>query len=129
MNEEMGLPTGNMKTVKIAVDVDGTLRCNCTETCQDPNERIVELFKTFSGFKNTDMYVWSGGGANYALRWAERFGLPVKAMLAFAQFMDSETYETHTNQIVHKICYHYGLPEDEVMKTLELGLEPEGDNI
>lgn len=67
-----------MKTIKIAFDVDGTLRCNCTETCQDPNERIVLLFKILSRMKNSEMYVWSGGGADYASRFAGKFGLNVK---------------------------------------------------
>lgn len=67
-----------MKLVRVAFDVDGTLRCNCTETCQDPNVRQVERFRAFAHDKNTEMYVWSGGGAEYALRFATLFGLPVK---------------------------------------------------
>lgn len=74
----MGLPFGKMKKVKIAFDVDGTLRSNKTETSQLPNGTIVLLFGILSSFKNTDMYVWSGGGADYALRFAKKYGLPVK---------------------------------------------------
>lgn len=77
-NEKLGLPRDKMRTIKIGFDVDGTLRCNCTDTCQDPNERIVELFKTLQSFKNTEMYVWSGGGAEYAARFAKLYELPVK---------------------------------------------------
>jgi hypothetical protein len=67
-----------MNPVKIAFDVDGTLRCNCTDTCADPNERQVSRFKAFATDKNTEMYVWSGGGAEYARRFADMYDLPVK---------------------------------------------------
>lgn len=74
-NKDLGLPTDKMRKVTIAFDVDGTLRCNCTDTCEDPNERIVALYNILCTFKNTDMYVWSGGGAAYAHRFAQKFGL------------------------------------------------------
>lgn len=77
-NKELGLPFGKMETIRIAFDVDGTLRCNHTDTCNQPNKRIVELYKILNSFKNTDMYVWSGGGAQYAQRFADAFGLPYK---------------------------------------------------
>lgn len=77
MNEELGLPFGKMRKIRIAFDVDGTLRCNCTDTCDKPNGRIVDLFQILSSFKNTDMYVWSGGGKDYAWRFAREFGLDV----------------------------------------------------
>lgn len=77
-NEDLGLPFGKMRKIRIAVDVDGTLRCNCTDTCQDQNSNIVWLFGLLSHLKNTEMYVWSGGGADYAKRFAIKFGLNVK---------------------------------------------------
>lgn len=67
-----------MKKVSIAFDVDGTLRCNCTNTCEDPNQRIVDLFNILAVFKNTEMHVWSGGGPEYARRFAELYQLGVK---------------------------------------------------
>lgn len=67
-----------MKTVTIAFDVDGTLRCNCTDTCDDGNQRIYDLFTILNHFKNTELFVWSGGGADYAWRFAQKFGLPIK---------------------------------------------------
>jgi len=67
-----------MKKVTIAFDIDGTIRCNCTETCQDPNANVVLLFRLLAKMKNTDMYVWSGGGADYALGFARLYDLPVK---------------------------------------------------
>lgn len=109
-NEELGLPFGKMKNVTIAFDVDGTLRCNCTDTCEDPNERIVALYNILASFKNTDMYVWSGGGADYAYRWALKFGLPkakckskldgFKPDIAIDDIQD--TAIGHINLIVHE---------------------------
>jgi hypothetical protein len=78
-NEDLGLPRGKMQRVRIAFDVDGTLRCNCTDTCDDANQRIYELFMILARFKNTDLFVWSGGGAEYAARWARKFELPISA--------------------------------------------------
>lgn len=86
MNADLGLPFGRMQMLRIGFDVDGTLRCNCTATCQDPNQRIVEMFKTLASFKNTEMYVWSGGGAEYALRFARLYELPVKDSRCISKF-------------------------------------------
>lgn len=80
------LPRAKMRPVRIAFDVDGTLRCNCTDTCQDSNARIVELFKILAAFKNTEMYVWSGGGAAYAWRFAQLYDLPVKQSRCYSKF-------------------------------------------
>lgn len=76
-NKELGLPFAPMQKVKIAFDVDGTLRCNCTDTCQDPNQDIVDLFRILDKSKNTELYVWSGGGAEYARSFARKFKLKV----------------------------------------------------
>jgi hypothetical protein len=76
-NEELGLPFGKMRTINIAFDVDGTLRCNCTDECVDANERIVQLFNILASFKNVRLWVWSGGGAQYAKGWARELDLPV----------------------------------------------------
>lgn len=79
-NAKLGLPRDQMKKVKIAFDVDGTLRCNCTDTCQDPNPDIIELFRILDKSKNTELYVWSGGGAEYARQFARKFKLKVGDM-------------------------------------------------
>jgi len=80
------LPRAPMKKVTIAFDVDGTLRCNCTETCQDPNVKIVQLFKILSTFKNVELFVWSGGGAKYALQFARLFDLSIKESNCISKF-------------------------------------------
>jgi len=85
-NKELGLPFGKMRKIRIAVDVDGTLRCNCTDTCQDPNMKIVRLFNMLADFKNTEMYVWSGGGADYARRFADLFELKVAHKHCISKF-------------------------------------------
>lgn len=76
-NAKLGLPRDVMQTIHIAFDVDGTLRCNCTETCTDANVDIVALFHILNKFKNTQLYVWSGGGADYARQAAVRYGLAI----------------------------------------------------
>ena len=78
MTDYADLPRDKMKRLTIAFDVDGTLRCNCTDICEDQNEDIVSLFRIFRKMKNTELYVWSGGGAAYALRFARLYGLDVK---------------------------------------------------
>lgn len=86
MTDYSELPRAKMKAVSIAFDVDGTLRCNCTDTCQDPNEDIVRLFWILSMFKNVDLYVWSGGGKVYAERFAKLFNLPVRQSRIISKF-------------------------------------------
>jgi hypothetical protein len=51
-----------MKTISIAFDTDGVLRCNCTDVCRDANLRMVELFNILQDFENVELYVWSGAG-------------------------------------------------------------------
>lgn len=85
-NKDLGLPFGKMQKIKIAFDVDGTLRCNCTETCKDPNLRIVQLFSILDTFKNVELYVWSGGGSEYALGFARLYSLPVKPKNCISKF-------------------------------------------
>ena len=85
-NEELGLPRDSMKKIQIAFDVDGTLRCNCTNTCEDPNKDIVALFKILKKFKNTNLFVWSGGGSDYAFRFASKFDLGVSQAKCLSKF-------------------------------------------
>ncbi len=75
MNEKLGLPFGRMRRYIIAVDVDGTLIKDGGVRGDISNERIVELVKTLSSFKNVRIVVWSGGGKDYAQRWVTLLGL------------------------------------------------------
>lgn len=63
-----------MKKVKVAFDIDGTLRSNKDDTVT-PNERIRSLLYILSTFKNIEVYVWSGGGELYAVQCAEKLGI------------------------------------------------------
>jgi hypothetical protein len=86
MTDYSTLPRDKMKTIRIAFDVDGTLRCNCTDTCEDPNMKIVRMFNILADFKNTEMYVWSGGGKDYAIRFANLYGLKVAHKHCISKF-------------------------------------------
>lgn len=49
-----------------AFDIDGTLRCSCTETCRDINEDVLEEARLQRKKKNVTVIAWSGGGKQYA---------------------------------------------------------------
>lgn len=63
------------RNILAAVDVDGTLRCNCTATCDDPNPDIVALTNTLARFKNVRVMIWSGSGKAYAEHYMHKFGI------------------------------------------------------
>ena len=66
------MPFGKMKKIRIAFDVDGTLRCNCTETCRDPNQlsghatsrQLSELRDDTAG---SDENRWDRGARNFVI--------------------------------------------------------------
>ncbi len=65
-----------MKKVTIAFDIDGTLRCNCTETCRDANQPMIALANILGRyFKNVELHAWSGGGKDYAWQFVRSNGL------------------------------------------------------
>lgn len=59
-----------MKKITIAFDVDGTLIRDIKDTSPhffpDTNDRIVDLLKTLSSFKNTKIVIWSGQWEDWA---------------------------------------------------------------
>lgn len=59
----------------LAVDCDGTLRCDCTPTCNDPKLEVVQLVSILGRMKNVRVMVWSGGGKDYAASIIARYGL------------------------------------------------------
>lgn len=63
-----------MEKIRIAFDVDGTLRSN-RGSAMVPNTDITELLRILSGFKNIECHIWSGGGRHYALRAREQLKL------------------------------------------------------
>lgn len=64
-----------MKECKsIAFDVDGTLIKKGLYGEDVPRYDVIDLFHWFNS-KNYYMYIWSGGGTEYAKRWSEKLGL------------------------------------------------------
>ena len=60
--------------MKIAFDVDGTLIQQGFESEDTPRYDVINMFKMFENL-GWEMYVWSGGGYDYAKRWSEKLGL------------------------------------------------------
>jgi phosphoserine phosphatase len=59
------------KKIRVAFDVDGTL----IDICQDvPKYDNIALFKHFERL-DCDMFIWSGGGIDYAQHWMNKLGL------------------------------------------------------
>lgn len=72
-----------IRTVKrIAFDVDGTLIKKVSGEMKDghgsstdvPRYEVIALLKTLQSFGHT-IFIWSGGGEDYARMWAEKLGL------------------------------------------------------
>jgi hydroxymethylpyrimidine pyrophosphatase-like HAD family hydrolase len=60
--------------ITVAFDVDGTLIEQVGEKEDTPRYSVINIFHTYKNL-GCQMYVWSGGGFDYAKRWAERLGL------------------------------------------------------
>ena len=82
-----------MQKIVIAFDVDGTLRCNCTETCQDINRRVVDLLDNFLRMKNTRVMIWSGGGAEYARQFGQKLAGITQGRVHYAGKLDPTTWK------------------------------------
>lgn len=59
--------------IRIAFDVDGTL-IKKTDNGDVPRYEIIQLARTFIALGHT-VFVWSGGGQDYARHWAEKLDL------------------------------------------------------
>lgn len=63
--------------MKIAFDVDDTLIIPAVATnlpADTPNYELINIYKWFQK-QGHHMIIWSGGGVDYATRWAEKLGL------------------------------------------------------
>lgn len=60
--------------LKVAFDVDGTLIHQAGDLIDTPRYEIIQLFKSFESL-GCQMYIWSGGGIDYATHWASKLGL------------------------------------------------------
>lgn len=63
-NKELGLPFDKMQKVLIVFDVDGTL-IDGEDNPHIPTQDLLFSF-IYQKWKNVDIAVWSGGGADYA---------------------------------------------------------------
>lgn len=61
----------------VAFDVDGTLIEQIGEKEDTPRYHVIQLFKLFESL-GCEMIIWSGGGVDYADRWAQKLGLDAK---------------------------------------------------
>lgn len=60
--------------MRVAFDVDGTLINKDEEGRDVPRLDVLNLFSMFHKFK-CDIYLWSGGGTQYAQQWAHKLGI------------------------------------------------------
>ncbi len=60
--------------MRIAFDVDSTLIKKGITGREVPRHDVLDLYRWFQSH-GCHMYVWSGGGVEYAQQWAEKLGL------------------------------------------------------
>jgi len=65
---------------RVAFDVDGTLIHQAGDLCDTPRYDIIALFKLFEA-QGCRMIIWSGGGVQYASRWADKLGLKASVIV------------------------------------------------
>ncbi len=63
--------------LNVAFDVDGTLIHQVGEKEDTPRYDVITLFHFFEK-RGNNMFIWSGGGVDYAERWANKLGLSAK---------------------------------------------------
>ena len=68
---------------KIAFDVDYTL----IGEKYKPKYNVIDLFRWFEK-QGWDMIIWSGGGVEYAKRWAEKLGLKARIIGKCSESVD-----------------------------------------
>ena len=57
--------------MKISFDIDGTLISN-----DKPRYHVIDLMRWFID-EGHEVFVWSGGGTDYALHWVQKLGLDI----------------------------------------------------
>jgi hypothetical protein len=70
-NEEPRVP------LNIAFDVDGTLIHQCGRSEDTPRYDVIAAFHFYEKL-GYDMFIWSGGGVDYAERWSQKLNLKAK---------------------------------------------------
>lgn len=87
-------------TVKrFAFDVDGTL-IKRTDNGDVPRYEVIQLLKTLQSFGHM-IFVWSGGGEDYARMWSEKLGLlPDVRILPKSKNYDIDiAFDDHATQL------------------------------
>lgn len=65
-----------MKEIIIAFDIDGTLISNQNGLgVEHLHAHTFQLLVLLSRFKNVKIYVWSGGGQDYAIQICKKYGI------------------------------------------------------
>ena len=59
----------------ICFDVDGTLIQETSDGVEVPNYPIIWFIDFLKKFTFCEVFVWSGGGTDYAERWVKKLGL------------------------------------------------------
>jgi hydroxymethylpyrimidine pyrophosphatase-like HAD family hydrolase len=84
------------KGIKIAWDVDGTLIWDGQPPYEDhadtPRYSVIRLYLMLESL-GCEMYIWSGGGVDYARRWAEKLGLRQAIIVAKGSFVPDIAYD------------------------------------
>ena len=60
--------------MRVAFDVDGTLIVKNSNGDDVPRYSVIQLLFLMKQF-GCEIYVWSGGGFDYATRWCEKLGI------------------------------------------------------
>jgi len=80
INKDLGLPFGDgMEKIAICFDIDGTL---INEEKEHHSTIALLRILALQNWKNVDIYVWSGGGKQYAQTIANRLRLPEEIKIA-----------------------------------------------
>lgn len=88
--------------MKIAFDIDGTLQ----NSENQKNELIHELLKKFQSL-GAEIYVWSGGGIDYAKRYIEKNNINAKIVTKGSITVDLAIDDVSTTRLGNvTLIYH-----------------------
>jgi hydroxymethylpyrimidine pyrophosphatase-like HAD family hydrolase len=80
--------------LKVAFDIDGTLIHDerNPRICDTPRHEIILIYLMLRDL-GCKMYIWSGGGIDYAQRWAEKLGLMGPTLISAATIIEKGSME------------------------------------
>jgi hydroxymethylpyrimidine pyrophosphatase-like HAD family hydrolase len=72
----------------VAFDIDGTLIYDerFGSQADTPRYDVIGLYHTFQGL-DFKLYIWSGGGVDYARHWAQKLGLVLANIVVKGSFI------------------------------------------